>query len=133
MKTTPRAGDTPVQIASLVSQKFQFTINVTGRAFHRADYSYQVKSIDRSYGRQAMIPEIPSLPRVVRSVPPTIDNRKGKRKIGENSGTSSIMPSMTVEFQEENVLQTEGRSIISTEVNIYHIIFLYYMTYLFSV
>lgn len=91
MRTTPQASTIPPQIAALVSHKYQFTLNVTSRAFQKADYSYQVKSIDRIYGRQPKIPEVRALPAAS-----SVDNKKaiiskGKRKIGETSTEAADM------------------------------------------
>lgn len=91
MRTTPQAGTVPPQIAALVSHKYQLTLNVTSRAFQKAEHSYQVQSIDRIYGRQPKIPEVGTLPAIS-----DIDNKramisKGKRKIGETStGTADV-------------------------------------------
>lgn len=86
IRNTPRPGDTPPQIASLVSHKFQLTVNITSRAFQRAEYSYQVKSIDRVYGRQGRIPQIQAV-----HEPYNVDNKR-KRKIDEESGPSTETP-----------------------------------------
>lgn len=85
MRTNPRPGDIPSAVAAVVSHKYQLTINVTQRALQRAEYSYQVRSIYRSYGPQTVIPEIrppATISQLIASVP-TMD--KGERKIGETS------------------------------------------------
>lgn len=89
-----RADVIPPQIASLVAQKYQLTVHVTGQAYHKAEYSYKVKSIDCSYGRQTTIPQLHNTapaqqpPRLTytRTTAP-----KGKRKIGEASTSADAV------------------------------------------
>lgn len=91
MRTNPRPQDLPPQIASLVSQKFQLTIGVTTRAFEQAKYSYQVKSIDRVYGRQGRIPDIQQIDQPPEATAIKSMVNKGKRKVDEMSSPSTYI------------------------------------------
>ncbi|XP_062182716.1 uncharacterized protein LOC133886843 isoform X7 [Phragmites australis] len=58
MRSSRTVDAIPSEIASLVSQKYQFTVNVTSKCFEKPQRSYEVKHIHCAYGRQPTIPTI---------------------------------------------------------------------------
>uniref|UniRef100_A0A0A9CME8 Replication factor A C-terminal domain-containing protein n=1 Tax=Arundo donax TaxID=35708 RepID=A0A0A9CME8_ARUDO len=62
MRSCRTSGDIPRQIASLVSQKYMLTINVTSKCLSKRFRSYQVNNINLAYGRQASIPVVRKSP-----------------------------------------------------------------------
>ena len=58
MRSYRTADAIPSEIASLVSQKYHLTVNVTSKCFEKPQRSYEVKCIHCAYGRQTTIPTI---------------------------------------------------------------------------
>ncbi|XP_062188525.1 replication protein A 70 kDa DNA-binding subunit C-like isoform X3 [Phragmites australis] len=83
MRSCRSADGIPSEIASLVSQKYHFTVNVTSKCFEKPQRSYEVKHIHCAYGRQTTIPTIKKP-----SDTPTDDKHKAVLSI---VGSSSAM------------------------------------------
>ncbi|XP_062182088.1 uncharacterized protein LOC133886386 [Phragmites australis] len=83
MRSCRSADGIPSEIASLVSQKYHFTVNVTSRCFEKPQRSYEVKHIHCAYGQQTTIPTVKKP-----SGTPTDDKHKAVLSI---VGSSSAM------------------------------------------
>ena len=84
MRSCHRADEIPTQIASLVSQKYLLTINVTNKCFERSQRSYQVNAINCAYGRQ---PTIPTLTNAI----PTLTGSKRKAESSQPTPSTHLL------------------------------------------
>jgi len=60
IKSTRHAGDTPPDLAAIISLKFTFAITITDASYHSCNKVFQINSILASHGRQRAIPQLPS-------------------------------------------------------------------------
>ncbi|KAK3119511.1 hypothetical protein QOZ80_9AG0671610 [Eleusine coracana subsp. coracana] len=85
IKSSDGSDGVPKDIAAQIGQKYQFTINVTTKAFKSSKFSYDVKRIDCAYGRQPVIP----------AINPAYQNTAARQdKVNDASESSSDNPSL---------------------------------------
>ncbi|XP_062181791.1 replication protein A 70 kDa DNA-binding subunit C-like [Phragmites australis] len=92
MRSCRSADGIPSEIASLVSQKYHFTVNVSSKSFEKPQRSYEVKDIHCAYGRQTTIP-------VIRKSGTTSTNAKRKALLPIADSSSLLKPHKEQEVQ----------------------------------